>query len=218
MRLLLEAAPGGGVGVRRDRHAGLAVRLRDGPQHPLDAGRDTGFVGGALEDCRLDTRARDAVGDVADEHVGHDLRAVEQGARPAEVEVHRHVVVGVDAGGDDDVDVGGRRDARDAGDVAAEPDHRQVDDAVDAAGLELVQALDRVGLTFGLVAPHLGMVGIDLGGQHEDVFVHQRHAEVGGVDGSSSGIQLRHSADATDAASAPTEIRASSWTPAECPA
>ena len=48
--LLLQSPPGGGVGVRRDRHAGLPVRLRDRPQHPLDAGGDTRFVGGALED------------------------------------------------------------------------------------------------------------------------------------------------------------------------
>ena len=127
-----------------------------------------------------------------DEHVGHGLRAVEQRSRAAEVEVHRHVVVGVDAGGDDDVDVGGRGDAGDAGDVAAEPDHRQVDDAVHAAGLELAQAGDGVGLALGLVAPDLGIVVDDLGGQHEDVLVHQRHAEVGGVDRSSRGIQLRH--------------------------
>ena len=116
--------------------------------------------------------------------------------------MQRHVVVGVEAGGDDDVDVGGRGDPRDAGDVTAEPDDRQVDDAVHAAGLELVEAVDRVGLSLVLVAPDVGMVVDDLGGQHEDVFMHQRHAEVGGVDGSSRGIQLRHSADATDAAGA----------------
>ena len=150
---------------------------------------------------------------------------------PAVVEVHRHVVVGVEAGGDDDVDVGGRGDARDAGDVAAEPDHRQVDDGVDAAGLELVEAVDRVGLPLVLVAPGFGIVVDDLGGQDEDVFVHQRHAEVGGVDGSPR-YSLRHAVIctlrrdlrrrdgywATDAASAPTEISASSCTPAECPA
>ncbi len=111
-----------------------------------------------------------------------------------------------------------RGDARDARDVAAEPDHGQVDDAVDAPGLELVEAVDRIGLPLRLVAHDVGVVAVDLGGEHEDVFVHQRHSEVGGVDGSSDGIELRHSADATDAASALTEISASSWTPAEYPA
>ena len=80
--LLLEAAPGGGVGVGRDRHAGLAVRLGDRAQHPLDTGGDARFVGGALEDCRLDAGVGDAVGDVADEHLGHDLRAVQQRPGP----------------------------------------------------------------------------------------------------------------------------------------
>jgi hypothetical protein len=50
------------------------------------------------------------------------------------------------------------------------------------------------------------------------VLVHQRYAEIGGVDGSSCGIELRHSADATEAASALTEISASSCTLAEWPA
>ena len=50
--LLLEAAPEPGVGVRGDRHPGAPVRLGDRAQHPLDARRDAGFVGGALEDSR----------------------------------------------------------------------------------------------------------------------------------------------------------------------
>ncbi len=198
------------------------MRLRDRPQHPLDAGGDTGFVGGALEDSRLDAGICDAVGDVTDEHVGHDLRAVEQRPRSAQGEGQRDVVVGVQAGGDDDVDVGGRSDTGDAGNVAPEPYHRQVDDAVHSARFQLVEPLDRVGLAFGLVSPGVGIVTCDLGVQHEDVLVHQRHTEVGGVDGSSCGVELRHSADArlptTDAARAATEIIASNWTPAECPA
>ena len=87
-----------------------AVRLGDGPQHPLDARRDARFVGGALEDRGLDAGVGDAVLDVADEHVDHGLRAAERGAGPAVVEVHRHVVVGVEAGGDDDVELGRRGD------------------------------------------------------------------------------------------------------------
>ncbi len=55
-------------------------------------------------------------------------------------------------------------DARDARNVAAEADHGQVDDAVDAAGLELVEPVDRVGLARGLVTPHLGVVGDHLRG------------------------------------------------------
>ncbi len=81
--LLLQSAPGGRMGVRGDRHAGLRGVPRDRPQHPLHARGDTRFVGGALEDRRLDAGVRDALGDVTDEHLGHELGAVEQRSRPA---------------------------------------------------------------------------------------------------------------------------------------
>ena len=198
MRLLLESAPGRGVGVRRDRHAGLPMRRGDGAQHPLDAGGDAGFVGGALEDRRLDAGVGDAVLDVADEHLGHGLGSAERSAGAEVVEVHRHVVVGVEAGRHDDVQFGGRGDAGDARKVAAEADDGQVDDGVDAAGLEFVQPDDRVGFALGAVAPGLRVVLHDLGGHDEHVLVHERHAEVGGVDGPCRGVEKWHSVDVRD--------------------
>ena len=59
--LLLEPAAQPGVGVRGDRHPGALVRLGDRAQHPLDAGGDAGFVGGALEDAGLDAGVGDAL-------------------------------------------------------------------------------------------------------------------------------------------------------------
>ena len=149
---------GAGVGVRGDRHPGLPVRLGDRAQHPLDARGDAGFVGGALEDCRLDAGVGDTVLDVADEHVGHGLRAAELVRRGPGSGRNRHVVVGVQPGGDDDVQLGGRRDAGDARNVAAQPDHGQVDDGVDAAGLQFVEPIDGVGFPFGFVAPGFRVV------------------------------------------------------------
>ncbi|CKV82424.1 Uncharacterised protein [Mycobacterium tuberculosis] len=134
--LLVKAAPQPGVGVGGDRRPGAFVCLGDRAQHPLDTRGEAGFVGGALEDSRLDAGVGDAVLDVADEHVGHDLRAVQLCARPEVVEVERDVVVGVKAGGHDDVQLGGRGHPGDARDVSAQPDHREVDDGVHAAGLE----------------------------------------------------------------------------------
>ena len=93
--LLFEPAAGARVCVGGDRHAGAAVGLCDGPQHPLDARGHSRFVGRALEDRGLDAGVGDALLDVADEHVGHHLRSVERGARTCVVEVERHVVVGV---------------------------------------------------------------------------------------------------------------------------
>ena len=101
--------------MRRDRHAGLAVRLRDRAQNPLDSRRDAGFVRRALENCRLDARVRDALGDVADEHVCHGFGSVQFGARAGEVEEHWYVVVGVHTGRDDYLDIGRRGDTRNAG-------------------------------------------------------------------------------------------------------
>ena len=60
-------------------------------------------------------------------------------------------------------------------DVAAEPDHRVVDDRVDAAGLQLAQrgpgAVD-----LGTAVPETGIVRVDLRMHQHHVLVHQRHA------------------------------------------
>ncbi len=174
--LLLEPAPGARVRVRGDRHTGAAVRLRDGPQHPLDAGRHSRFVGGALEDRGLDPGVGDALLDVANEHVGHELGPVEYCARPAVVKVERYIVVGVQPSRHDDVQVGLGRDSGDPRNVATETYDREVDDGVDAAGLQFVQPGNRIGDAFGLVTPGFGIVLQDLGGHDEHVLVHQRHA------------------------------------------
>ena len=132
--------------------------------------------------------------DIADEQLGHRFGAGEHRARSLEVEVHRHVVVGVDAGGDHDVEVGGRRDAGDPRDVAAEPDHGEVDEGVHATRFEFVEPRDGVGLAAGFVAPDRGIVLHHLGGQHEDVLMHERDAEIGCIDRSPCGIHLGHTA------------------------
>ena len=65
-------------------------------QYPFDAGGQALGVHRALEHAGLDAGARDALGDVADEELGHRL------ARPPPEE-QRQRVERVDAGGDDDV-------------------------------------------------------------------------------------------------------------------
>ncbi len=137
----------------------------------------------------LDAGVGDALLDVADEHVGHDLRPAKFRARAQVVETERDVVVGVQAGRDDDVQFGGRGDAGDARDVAAQPDHGEVDDGVHAAGLQLVEPSDGIGHPLLLVTPCFRIVQRDLGGHDEHVLVHERDADISGIDRSLSGIQ-----------------------------
>ncbi len=145
--LLVQAAPTVRVRVGGDRRTGLLVGLGHRPQHPLDAGGGhPGFVGGALEDCGFHAGVGDALGDVADKHLGHDLRAVQQRSRSGEVEIHRDVVVGVDPGGHHDLQVGLRGHPLDARNVAAESDDGRVDDGVHPEGLQFVELGDGVGL------------------------------------------------------------------------
>ena len=55
---------------------------------------------------------------------------------------------------------------------------------------------DRIGLADGFVTPYFRIVLHDLWRKHKDVLVHERDAEIGGVDCSASGVELRHPADA----------------------
>ena len=185
--LLLEPAPQPGVGVGGDRHPGAFVRLGDRTQHPLDARRDAGLVGSALEDAGLDAGVGDALLDIADEHVGHDLRAAHLAARTQVMEVERHVVVGVKPGCHNDIELSGRRDARDPRDVATQSDHGEVDDGIHAAGLELVEPGDGVGHPLFFIAPGFRVVLGDLGGHDEYVLVHECDAKLGGIDRSAYG-------------------------------
>ena len=129
--------------------------------------------------------------DLPDEEVHHRLRPPQDGARPAEVEVHRHVVVGVHAGCSDHVDLGDRpRDLHDARYVAAQTDDGEVDERVDPVLLELPELFGGPGHLGGLV-PLLRRL-FDLRTQHEDVLVHQGAAQLRRVDRSAHRVDLGH--------------------------
>ena len=167
--------------------------LRDRTKYSLDAGCHPGFVGSAFEDRGLDTGVGDALLDVTDEQVGHDLGPVQRRTRAEVVETERHVGVGVDAGRDDDVEIGGRGDSRDPRDVAAESDDGEIDDGVDASCLQLVEPRDRARLPRGVLTPRFRVVLHDFRRHDEDVFVHQRHTEIVGVDRAPRRIHFWHS-------------------------
>ncbi len=190
--LLVTASVGGHIGVGGDGHPGLAVSPGAGPQHALDAGRETQLVGGALDDGRLHPGAGDALGDVLDEHRHHRLGTLDQCPRSGpQPEEEREVVVGVQPRGGHDVELGLLGDALEARDVPAEPDHGGVDDRVDAPALQLVQLRDGVGDAL-LLVPELGVVLEDLGAQHEHVLVHERRAQGTGLDGAADGLDGGH--------------------------
>ena len=124
---------------------GRPVRAVDpghGPQDPLHPGREARLVGGALEDPGPHPGPGDAVLDVVEEELVEHVHARGTERRAAVVEVVGEVVVGVEAGGDHDVELHLRGHLLDGLDVAAEAHHGEVDDGVDAGRLELVQAVD----------------------------------------------------------------------------
>ena len=106
------------------------------------------------------------------------------------MEEHRHVVVGVDPGGHDDLQLGLRGHPLDAGNVAAQADHGRVDDGVHPDGFECVELVDGVGLPGSLVTPTLRVVRDDFRRQHEDVLVHQHDTQVPGCDRAPHGLDL----------------------------
>ena len=148
----------------------------------------------ALEERRLDPRAGDSVADVVGEVVDHRVtRQVEEQSGAAVLVLVRDLVVRVEAGGHDDVDVGLLGHPLHARDVAAEPPHRRIEDGVDAERLQFVELGDRVGHPLVLVPPVAFAVVLQvLGGEHEHVLVHERRPHVRGVDRATDGLDGGH--------------------------
>ena len=181
----LEPGLRAGVGVHGDRHTGREVGLGDSAHHPLDACCHALLVDSALQHPGPHPGAGDPFADVADEHLDHRLRqvgaehSVERGA--AIGEVSRRIVVGVDARRHHQLDRNLLHDPLDTRDVAAETDHGRVDDGANAGVVRRLEPLDCLRDPGVLVAPLLGVVGLHVRGEDEDVLVHQGDAEVGGV-------------------------------------
>ncbi len=174
----LEAGLAGRVGVHHDRRAGDHVRPGHRAHHPLNPRGEALLLDAALEERGPDAGAGDALGDVRGEQVRHRVAAVGAAVRPAVAEVQRDVVVGVQAGGHDDVDAGAGGHPLNPGDVAADPHHGRVGDGGHAATGERAE-LGRGGADLLLLVPAGGVVLPDLLVQHEQVLVHEHPAEFG---------------------------------------
>jgi hypothetical protein len=107
------------------------------------------------------------------------------------------------AGRDDDVDRRFRRDPLHPRDVTAESPHGGIDDRPDALGVHGVQLLDGA-RDHGLLVPPVAAVVLHvLGGEHEDVLVHQGLAQVAQVDRAPHGLDDCHSDPLSDGCAEP---------------
>ena len=162
--------------------AGLQVRAGDRAGDPLDAGGQFGRLHGALEEGGLDTGVADALGDVAGEVGDHRLGHVDQQAGPAVRVLLGHLLVDVQAGRDDDVDR--RLPPRSAGCAGCSgpgprPWGRRWCGCPWVQGVQLGDGVRDPGL---LVPPVAAVVLHVLGGEHEDMLVHQGLAQAAQVD------------------------------------
>ncbi len=120
---------------------------------------------------------------------GVDAARVERGA--AEVEVVGQVVVGVEAGCHDDVEIDLLGHLLDELDVTAEPDHGQVHDRVDPRLRQLPEPI--YGLCdAGISVPTCRPVGRHFGREDEDVLVHEGRSEHVGCHRSAHRVHLTH--------------------------
>jgi hypothetical protein len=180
-----------------DRSSSVAVRPGHGPHDPGHPVSHALMIDGALEEGGLDPCVRDALGDVADEHVhhriGHFRAQRRRKSRAPVVEEERHLVVGVATGGGNDVQprylLG---DALNAGYVSTQAHDRWVGDAANPLGSECLELADSVGYAVVLTAPLGRVVLLHVGAEDEDVLVHVGPPKVGGVDRTPDGLNGCH--------------------------
>ena len=100
-----KARAGVWVGVHRDRSTTFGAGGTDCPHRPLDARGQTLLFDGALEEAGTHARVGDALAQVLKKELRQRFRDVEKETGTRVVELEGDLVVRVQAGGDDDVDV-----------------------------------------------------------------------------------------------------------------
>ena len=132
-------------------------------KHAFNAWRNALNIGRALEYRGFHAGIRNALFDVPHKHVGHKLIAAKNCSRALVMKVHGHVVVGVHACRDNDVEFGLGRDSLDTRNITSEPDDREVDYRIYASRFKLVQSRNGIGDSFLFVSPRFWKVLHDLG-------------------------------------------------------
>ena len=177
----------------RDRHTCLPMGPRCGAQDPVHIRRDPGLFGDDFQERRLDCRAADAFLNVLEEHLGHQLRYIEQPAGTAIVEEVRHLGKCVETCRHNDVDLNLFGDALDPRDITSQSDDGRIDDAVDAHLLQGGQLGNRI-IDASVFVP-LGLCGEvvgDLGADDKHVLVHEGSPETVGGDRPPRGFNFWH--------------------------
>jgi hypothetical protein len=190
--LLLESPLAGRVSMGGYGHAGSPMRPRHGAKDPFDTRRNTLNIGCAFEDSGPDAGIGNAFLDISDEHIDHKLIAAKNCPRAPIMKVKRDVVIGINSGRYNDVEIGLGRDSLDSRYVTTEPDHCKIDDGIDASRFELIQASNRIRDPFLFVSPRLGVVLHDFSRKHKHMLVHERHTYLRRIDGASDGIHQSH--------------------------
>ena len=182
----LQPALGRRMGVGHDRPAGLQARLGHRAQDLLDVVGDPGLVDGALQEGRLDVRALDPLLDVVHEQADQVVDvAVEEVLR------HERVAGAVDPGAEHVLDPRRLRDLDREPGVAADVQHRGIDDRLDAvlhraAHLrDACLALARAVVEMRPLRPHALRRG-------QEMLVGEREPEVGRVDRAGDGVHGGH--------------------------
>src|SRR5215510_2201994 len=147
----------------RDRNSGSLVCLSYSSKNTFDTGGDALQIGGAFQHSGFDASVGDSFLDIFDEHVYHRLITAENGTRPLIVKVKRNIVVGIDAGGDNDVEIGLRCYSLYSRNVSSESDDGEIYDCINASGFEFIQPLDCIRDTFFFVSPRAWIVLHDFG-------------------------------------------------------
>src|SRR5699024_9767662 len=111
------------MSMDRDRHASLGLSLAYGAHHPFHSRRQSGFFDGAFEERGFDAGVRDAFADILDEQLHHRLGDIEQQPRARVMELERDVVIRVNPGCRNDVDIDLLVDSYDAWQVPSQSPH-----------------------------------------------------------------------------------------------
>ena len=165
----------------------------DRTQHALDIRGEARLVDRAFELVGLHIGMQDAFGKVADEQLDHLLRKVAQARHIMLAQRHGHDIEGIKTGRHDDVEIGALGHLQHARDITPQAQDREVDNRVDARGLELVEPPHRV-LDTLILHEVAAVVLREFRVHRKEMLMHEHAPELGRIHGSFQRVHRRHRA------------------------